>query len=231
MNNIRNRVLAAGLVIIMVLSMFAWTTVYADAKASLSQTKVTIETGKTKTVSVRNAGDKVSWKVISGKKNISITRTENSLKITGKKSGKAKLQIKTGGRELTCTITVKDPSHTNAAGDTRIAVKSSNYSVIFQLNDSQAAKELYEQLPLTLKVENYSNNEKIFYPPKGLDTNGTPTSRGSKGSLAYYAPWGDVVMFYEAAGSASGLYELGTAVSGGDYISKLSGDITVSRAD
>ena len=121
---------------------------------------------------------------------VSITRVENNLKITGKKAGKAKLQVKTGGKELTCTITLKDISHTNAAGDTRIAVKSSKYSVIFQLNDSQAAKELYEQLPLTLKVENYSDNEKIFYPPKELRTNSTPKSRGSKGSLAYYVPWG-----------------------------------------
>lgn len=231
MNNIRNRALAAGLVIMMVLSVFAWTTVHADAKASLSQTKVTIGTGKTKTVRVRNAGKKVSWKVLSGKKNVSIARVDNSLKITGKKAGKAKLQVKTGGRKLTCTITVEDINHTNAAGDTRIAVKSSKYSVIFQLNDSQAAKELYDQLPLTLKVENYSDNEKIFYPPKELKTSGTPKSRGSKGSLAYYAPWGDVVMFYEAAGSASGLYELGTVVSGGDDISKLSGEITVSKVD
>lgn len=231
MNNIRNRVLAAGMVIMVVLSMFAWTTVYVDAKASLNQTKVTIGTGKTKTVKVKNAGKKVSWKVLSGKKNISITKMENSLKITGKKEGKSKLQVKTGNRELTCTITVKDIHHTNAAGDNRIAVKSSKYSVIFQLNDSQAAKELYDQLPFTLKVESYSDNEKIFYPPKELKTNGTPKSRGSKESLAYYAPWGDVVMFYETAGSASGLYELGTVVSGGDYISKLSGEITVGRAD
>lgn len=126
---------------------------------------------------------------------------------------------------------MEDINHTNAAGDTRIAVKSSKYSVIFQLNDSQAAKELHDQLPLTLKVENYSDNEKIFYPSKELKTSGTPKSRGSKGSLAYYAPWGDVVMFYEAAGSASGLYELGTVVSGGDDISKLSGEITVSKVD
>ena len=38
-------------------------------------------------------------------------------------------------------------------------------------------------------------------------------------------------MFYKAAGSASGLYELGSAISGGGNISKLSGQITISRAD
>lgn len=38
-------------------------------------------------------------------------------------------------------------------------------------------------------------------------------------------------MFYEAAGSASELYELGTVVSGESDISKLSGKITISKAD
>lgn len=36
-------------------------------------------------------------------------------------------------------------------------------NIVFQLNDSIAAKALYEQLPLSIQVENYSNNEKIFY--------------------------------------------------------------------
>lgn len=231
MNNIRKRVLAAGMVIMMVLSGFAGTTVYAATKASLSQTKVTVGIGKTKTIKVKNAGKTVSAIVLSGKKNISITRKKNSIKITGKKAGKAKLQVKTGGRKLTCSITVKEKNDTNAAGGSRIAVKSSKYTIVYQLNDSQAAKELYAQLPLTLEVENYSDNEKIFYPPKELKTNDAPKSGGRKGSLAYYAPWGDVVMFYEEAGSASGLYELGTVVSGEGDISQLSGKITISKAD
>ncbi|MCI8409839.1 MAG: hypothetical protein HFJ09_11320 [Lachnospiraceae bacterium] len=110
-------------------------------------------------------------------------------------------------------------------------VKSNKYTIVYQLNNSKAAKDLYNQLPLTLKIENYSDNEKIFYPPTKLNTNDTPISKGKKGSLAYYAPWGDVVMFYEAAGSASELYELGSVVSGGDNISKLSGNITISKKE
>ncbi len=112
-----------------------------------------------------------------------------------------------------------------------IEIKSDKYTVMYQLNDSRAAKELYEQLPLTVQVENFSNNEKIFYPKTALNTNGVPKSDGKSGSLAYYAPWGDVVMFYKAGSSASGLYELGSVVSGGDNISKLSGEITIRKAN
>lgn len=231
MINIRNRVLAAGMAIMMVVSLFAGTSVLAVGKASLSQSKVTVGVGKAKTINVKNAKKKISWKVLSGKKNISVARNENSIKITGKKEGKAKLQAKMGGKKLTCIITVTEKGGRKTASGSRIIIKSDTYTVVYKLNNSKAAKELYDQLPLTLKVENYSDNEKIFYPPKKLKTKGTPKSGGSKGSLSYYAPWGDVVMFYDTAGSAFGLYELGTVVSGEDDISKLSGRITISKAD
>ncbi|MFX1382356.1 MAG: cyclophilin-like fold protein, partial [Promethearchaeota archaeon] len=91
----------------------------------------------------------------------------------------------------------------------QISIQVNGNTTIFKLNNSQAAKELYEQLPLTIIVENYGNNEKIFYPPKKINTTGTPLANAQFGTLAYYAPWGDVVMFYDSFGSANGLYELG----------------------
>ena len=231
MNNIKNRVLAAGLAIMMIVSLFAGTSVLATGKVSLSQSKVTVEVGKVKTIKVKNTKKNVSWEILSGKKNISVAKNKNSIKITGKKKGKANLQAKIGDRKLTCRITVTEKSGTKTASNSKITIKSDTYTIVYKLNNSRAAKELYDQLPLTLKVENYSDNEKIFYPPKKLKTKDTPKSGGSKGSLSYYAPWGDVVMFYDTAGSASGLYELGTVVSGEDDISKLSDKITISKTD
>ena len=113
----------------------------------------------------------------------------------------------------------------------KISVHSNGNTTVFQLNDSEAAKALYAQLPLSIEVENYSTNEKIFYPPKKLATNDTPLADARSGTLAYYAPWGDVVMFYEDFGSAGGLYELGHAVSGGEHIKNMSGTIQIEKAD
>ena len=110
----------------------------------------------------------------------------------------------------------------------RVRVASDEYEIIYALNDSQAAKDFYAQLPLTLEVENYSTNEKIFYPPKELDVSDAPAADAEKGTLAYFAPWKDVVMFYDHFGAGSGLYALGEAVSGRDGIEKLTGTITVS---
>ncbi|MDO4554086.1 MAG: cyclophilin-like fold protein [Lachnospiraceae bacterium] len=109
-----------------------------------------------------------------------------------------------------------------------ISIKSSDYEIIYELNNSQAAKELYAQLPLTIEVEPFSNNEMTFYPPKKLSVSNTPLSGGAIGSLSYYVPWGDVVMFYAPCPPNGSLYELGSAVSGTDNIRKLSGTITIS---
>lgn len=111
----------------------------------------------------------------------------------------------------------------------KISVKSADYEIIYELNNSNAAKTLYEQLPLTVEAEPFSNNEMTFYPPQKLDTSDTPLSRGEAGTLSYYSPWGDVVMFYDSCNPNGSLYGLGEVVSGKENIEKLSGTITVGR--
>jgi len=110
-----------------------------------------------------------------------------------------------------------------------IQVLANGKTTVFKLNDSPAAKALYGQLPLTIDVEDYASNEKIFYPPKKLDTSDTPKANALAGTLAYYAPWGDVVMFYENFGSASGLYQIGEATIGNENIKHISGTITIDK--
>lgn len=114
------------------------------------------------------------------------------------------------------TIAVKDER------TMRITLNADGKSIVFELNDSQAAKDLYAQLPLSVDVEDYGGKEKIYYPPKKLKTSNTPLVRAAHpGTLAYYAPWGDVVMFHGSFGSAAGLYELGRAVQGAERIRTL----------
>lgn len=119
------------------------------------------------------------------------------------------------------------PSSSSEEGAARyIRVQSEETVVVFALNHSSAAQSLYQQLPLTLPVEDYSNNEKIFYPPQPLDTSDTPLADSSC-QFAYYAPWGDCVMFYDDFSPSSGLYALGSAVSGEADISALSGTLSI----
>lgn len=112
-----------------------------------------------------------------------------------------------------------------------IQVHTENKNItVFKLNDSSAARGLYAQLPLTIKVEDYSSNEKIFYPPKKLGTANTPLADAKAGTLAYFAPWGNVVLFYDRFGSYKGLYALGEAISGAEYIRHMSGTIRVEKS-
>ncbi len=111
----------------------------------------------------------------------------------------------------------------------QISVHSGGKNTIFELNASPAAQALYAQLPLSIDIENYSNNEKIFHPPQKLPTHKTPLADARNGTLAYYAPWGNVVMFYADFGAARGLYELGVVLSGREHIKSMSGTIQIKK--
>lgn len=113
----------------------------------------------------------------------------------------------------------------------QISVTCGDTQVVYELNDSPAAQSLLSQLPLTVVVEDFSTNEKVFYPPQELDTTDTPLAEGGAGTLAYYAPWGDVVLFYDSFSANGSLYELGEAVSGVENIGQMSGTITVETVE
>ena len=75
------------------------------------------------------------------------------------------------------TMPAQQPQQQEGEMPMHISVTASGSTVVFELNDSQAARGLYEQLPMTVAVENFSNNEKIFYPPEELDTQTRPWPR------------------------------------------------------
>ena len=136
------------------------------------------------------------------------------------KSAADEFKIKEGVNTEASNVSKEEPM--------KITVKSEEYQIVYELNESTAAKDLYAQLPLTLEVEDFSTNEKVYYPPQKLDIKDAPAANAEKGTLAYYAPWGDVVMFYEHYGQGNSLYELGNAVSGKEDIERLMGTITIT---
>ena len=109
-----------------------------------------------------------------------------------------------------------------------IKVSDGTNEVLFRLNSGSAAKSLYEQLPLTTEVNNYGSNERIFYPPEKLDTSEVEEGSGPAGVLAYFSPWGNVVMYYGSFASYPGLYIMGEAIEGLESIENLSGTISIT---
>ena len=83
------------------------------------------------------------------------------------------------------------------------------------LIDSKTTQDFISLLPLTLTLEDYAGTEKISYLPRRLSTEGAPAgSDPSVGDIAYYAPWGNLAMYYRDFGYSSGLIILGKIDSG-----------------
>jgi hypothetical protein len=73
-------------------------------------------------------------------------------------------------------------------------------------------------LPITL--EDYASTEKIAYMPRKLSTAGAPAGVDpAVGDITYYAPWGNLAIFYRDSGYAKGLVRLGSLDSGVEMLS------------
>ena len=119
-------------------------------------------------------------------------------------------------------------AHAQEGAAMNIVVKSDAHEVVCTLNSSRAAQSLLAQLPLTLDISDYARQEKTFSPPRKLDTSGAQPDDGSRGTLAYFAPWNTVVLFYKDSGPYSWRYGLGTCTQGADAIEKLRGRVSIS---
>ena len=137
--------------------------------------------------------------------------------------------ISCSGKDLPNEENSNNSETPNTETSMKIQVTDGSHTVVFELNDTPVAKSLYDQLPITVDVENYSSNEKIFYPPTALSVTGGVEGDCPVGTLAYFSPWKNVVMYYGAASRYSGLYLLGSAIEGKDLIKNLTGRITVSK--
>ena len=94
------------------------------------------------------------------------------------------------------------------------------------LINNGAAKDFLSLLPMTLTLDDYAATEKIAYLPRKLSTAGAPPgSDPSVGDIAYYAPWGNLAIFYKDSGFAKGLIPLARIDSG---IEALSGPGTLN---
>lgn len=78
------------------------------------------------------------------------------------------------------------------------------------LENSAAAQAFAQMLPLALTLDDYHSIEKISDLPGRLPTDDSPSGVDPDvGDITYYAPWGNLAIFYRDFGYASGLVRLG----------------------
>lgn len=78
------------------------------------------------------------------------------------------------------------------------------------LDDNPTTRDFVSLLPLTVELEDYAGTEKIVYLSRKLTTEDAPPGVDPDlGDITYYAPWGNLALFYKDFGYAKGLIRLG----------------------
>ena len=89
-----------------------------------------------------------------------------------------------------------------------IHVGSSTFDAI--LYDNPTSRSLIELMPIEAELKDYGGIEKIFYPALPLSGENKPEgAKASVGDIMYYAPWGDVAIFYKSFQYSRGLIPMG----------------------
>ena len=110
----------------------------------------------------------------------------------------------------------------------RIRMLFADQQASIVLDNHPAALDLVSMLPLTVTFEDFNNIEKIGYLPRKLHTQGSPSSCDPEtGTFAYYAPWGNLSVFYQDFRHSNGLVPLGHVESGMDKLEQMQGDFSV----
>src|SRR5688572_5668789 len=103
-------------------------------------------------------------------------------------------------------------------------------SINATLNDNATARDFASLLPLTLALEDHAATEKIARPPRKLSTVGAPAGADpSVGDIAYYAPWGNLAMYYKDFEYSPGLVLLGRIDSGVEVLRGGARSVTIER--
>lgn len=102
------------------------------------------------------------------------------------------------------------------------------------LLDNDTTRDFIPLLPLTLPLSDYAGTEKTSDLPARLSTSDAPAGTDPQiGDVTYYAPWGNLAVFYNDFGYSQGLIKLGHVDSGIDELSEMSEgrEITIGAAE
>ena len=106
------------------------------------------------------------------------------------------------------------PADTRAEGVTQsmtsIEIVSGSRRWQVRLVDSPSTRDFLAQLPLKLSLKDYAGTEKIADLPRKLTREGAPKAiTPKKGDVTFYAPWGNLAIFYKDWHHSPGLVPLG----------------------
>lgn len=113
-----------------------------------------------------------------------------------------------------------------------IRIKAGQTVLTARLEDSPTARDFAAMLPLNLTLKDYASTEKVADLPRKLSTDGAPDGVDPElGDIAYYAPWGNLALYYRDFGYSRGLVRLGRIETGAEQLRSLEGTVTIEAAN
>ena len=117
-------------------------------------------------------------------------------------------------------------------GQVQIRVRAGATTLTARLEDSAAARDFAALLPLQLTLKDYASTEKIANLPRKLSTEGAPDGVDPDvGDIAYYAPWGNLAVYYRDFGYSRGLVRLGRIESGAQALASIEGPVSIEAVE
>ncbi|MEI0581512.1 cyclophilin-like fold protein [Brachyspira pilosicoli] len=116
------------------------------------------------------------------------------------------------------------------AQTTKIKLTFNNNEIYALINNSKAGNDFLSLLPLSIKAEDFNGTEKIFYLSKKLNIENEPDGINPKaGDITYYAPWGNIAIFYKDFRYSNNLIYLGRFenISDVEKLSNMKGNFDI----
>ena len=131
-----------------------------------------------------------------------------------------------GATNASATTVQRGPGHME--GIMQIRIKAGGRTLTARLEESAAARDFAALLPLELTLKDYASTEKIADLPRKLTAEGAPAGVDPDvGDIAYYAPWGNLAIYYRDFGYSRGLVRLGRIETGIERLGSLDGPVTI----
>ncbi len=114
--------------------------------------------------------------------------------------------------------------------ESKIRLLWEDKEIIFVMENNKTTADFLSRLPMTVVFEDYNNAEKIAYLDNELIKDEEAAGcEPEPGTLALYAPWGNLALFYQSAAYSDDLVLLGNIESGEEYIDLLDGSVNVEK--
>ena len=116
-------------------------------------------------------------------------------------------------------VRLKEAAVTKIQKMSKIQIELDGTVIFATLDDNPTVRDFIARLPLTVELKDYASTEKVGFLPDKLTTQSAPPgSTPVVGDISYYAPWGNLAIYYQDFVYSAQLVRLGRITSGIEHL-------------